>query len=165
MYHLAEAYLMAGYICLLAAYLGALMFGAGAIAPLVVSTLSAESSAILLRRFWLRYHRFAVVGGAFFTLVCAVGSFFSAVPLIYSTVMLAIAGVMTLSFYVGQHLIPAINLARDMGDQQQFERLHRLDIILVAVGLLAAIALLVGLVYVLPGQFTFWPTAQVVEGR
>ena len=165
MYHLAEAYLMAGYICLLAAYFGALMFGAAAIPPLAVSTLPADQSAILLRRFWLRYHRFAVFGGTFFTLACAVGSFFSAVPLIYSTVLLAISGVMTLSFYVGLHLIPAINLARDMVDEQQFARLHRLDVILVAVGLLAALALLVGLVYVLPGQFTFWPTAQVIEGH
>ena len=162
MYHLAEAYLMAGYICLLAAYLGALVFGAGAVAPLVVSSLSAEEAATLLRRFWMRYHRFAVIGGAFFTLVCAVGSFFSAVPLIYSTVLLAVAGLMTLSFYVGLHLIPAINMARDMGDEQQFARLHRLDVILVAVGLLAACALLIGLIYVLPGQFTFWPTEQIV---
>ncbi|XOV83986.1 MAG: hypothetical protein ACFHXK_02490 [bacterium] len=165
MYHLAEAYLMAGYICLLAAYLGALMFGAGAIAPLVVKTLAADHSASLLRRFWLQYHRFAVVGGAFFTLVCAVGSFFSAVPLVYSTVMLAISGVMTLSFYVGLHLIPAINLARDMSDEPQFARLHRLDVILVAVGLLAALVLLIGLVYVLPGQFTFWPITQIVQAH
>jgi len=155
---------MAGYICLLAAYFGALLFGAAAIAPLAVSTLSADQSAVLLRRFWLRYHRFAVVGGVFFTLICAVGSFFSAVPLIYSTVLLAIAGVMTLSFHVGLHLIPAINLARDMDDEPQFARWHRLYVILVAVGLLAALALIVGLVYVLPGQFTFWPTVQVVGG-
>ncbi|MCR9259944.1 MAG: hypothetical protein NXH95_09490 [Pseudomonadaceae bacterium] len=162
MYHLAEAYLMAGYICLLAAYFGALVFGAASIAPLAVTTLPVDQSALLLRRFWPQYHRFAVLGGVFFTLVCAVGSFFSAVPLIYSTVLLAIAGVMTLSFYVGLHLIPAINLARDMNDEPQFKRLHRLDVVLVAVGLLAALALLVGLVYVLPGQFTFWPTVQVV---
>ena len=162
MYHLAEAYLMAGYICLLAAYFGALVFGAAAIAPLAVTTLPADQSAVLLRRFWPRYHQFAVIGGVFFTVICEVGSFFSAVPLVYSTVLLAIAGVMTLSFYVGLHLIPAINLARDMDDEPQFSRLHKLDVILVAVGLSAALALLVGLVYVLPGQFTFWPTVQVV---
>ena len=69
---------------------------------------------------------------------------------------------MTLSFYVGLHLIPAINLARDMDDEPQFSRLHKLDVILVAVGLSAALALLVGLVYVLRGQFTFWPTVQIV---
>jgi hypothetical protein len=165
MYHLSEAYLMAGYICLLAAYLGALIFGASAIAPLVVATLSEASSAIVLRRFWLRYHRFAVVLGVLFTLICAVGSIYSAVPLIYSTVLLAAAGLMTTSFYVGLHLIPAINLARDLGDEDQFARLHRLDVILVGVGLLAGLAFLIGLVYVLPGQFTFWPTYQSTGGH
>lgn len=162
MYHLSEAYLMAGYICLLAAYLGALLFAAGAVAPLMVS---AGDNIALLRRFWLRFHRFAVVTGTFFTLSCGVGSFFSAVPLVYSTVLLAISGVMTLSFYVGLHLIPAVNLAKDMGDEAQFARLHRLDVILVFVGLLAGVMLVVGLVYVLPGQFTFWPTVQTVEGH
>lgn len=165
MYHLSEAYLMAGYICLLAAYLGALLFGASAVAPLVVTTLSDLNSATLLRKFWLRYHRFAVVLGVFFTSICGVGSLYSAVPLIYSTVLLAAAGLMTLSFYVGLHLIPAINLARDLGDEEQFSRLHRLDVILVGVGLSAGLALLVGLVYVLPGQFTFWPTVQSNGGH
>ena len=61
MYHLSEAYLMSGLICLLAAYLGALAFGTFAVAPLAVNVLSEEGGVQLLRRFWLRLHRFAVV--------------------------------------------------------------------------------------------------------
>ena len=34
MYHLSEAYLMASYIALLAVYLGALIFGTAAVAPI-----------------------------------------------------------------------------------------------------------------------------------
>ena len=63
MYHLTEAYLMAFYACLLAAYIGALVFGAAAIAPLAVRLLGESAAATLLRSFWLRYHRFAVAAG------------------------------------------------------------------------------------------------------
>ena len=157
MYHLSEAYLMSGLICLLAAYLGALTFGTVAVAPLAVNVLSEEGGVKLLRRFWLRLHRFAVLVGFMLTLICGIGAFYSAVPLSYSTLMIAIAGFMTICFFAGLQLIPQINRARDLGDQKTFSRLHRWDVVLVAIGLLAGALLLVGLVYVLPGQFTFWP--------
>lgn len=157
MYHLSEAYLMSGLICLLAAYLGALTFGTVAVAPLAVNVLSEEGGAKLLRRFWLRLHRFAVLVGLLLTLTCSIGAFYSAVPITYSLLMIAIAGFMTVCFYVGLQLIPLINRARDLGEQNTFDRLHRWDVVLVGVGLLSGVLLLVGLVYVLPGQFTFWP--------
>jgi succinate dehydrogenase/fumarate reductase cytochrome b subunit len=88
MYHLSEAYPMAAYICLLAACLGALIFGTGAVASLAV------------------------------------------------------------------RLLP-----EDAGNEKRFNRLHRLDVALVSTGMLTGLLLLIALVYVLPGQFTFWPAA------
>ena len=148
MYHLSEAYLMAAYISLLAAYLGALMFGTGAIAPLAVRLLPEDAGATLLRAYWPRFHKFAVIAGLGFTLVAAAGAGFS-----------ALAGLMTLCFYTGLRIIPAVNSARDAGNEARFNRLHRLDVVLVSTGMLTGLTLLVALVYVLPGQFTFWPTA------
>jgi hypothetical protein len=66
---------------------------------------------------------------------------------------------MTLCFYVAMTLIPSINHAKDAGDTQTFARLHRRNVSLVSFGMLTTLVLLIALVYVLPGQFTFWPTA------
>ena len=63
MYNLSEAYLMASYISLLAIYLGALIFGTAAVAPIAVGTLEENSAGVFLRRYWVVYHRFAVFGG------------------------------------------------------------------------------------------------------
>jgi hypothetical protein len=66
---------------------------------------------------------------------------------------------MTICFYVAMSLISPINHARDAGDDQRFNRLHRLNVTLVSLGMIVSALLLAALVYVLPGQFTFWPTA------
>jgi hypothetical protein len=159
MYHLSEAYLMAAYISLLAAYLGALIFGTGAVAPLAVRLLPEDAAALLLRAYWPRFHKFAVIAGLGFTLVAAAGAGFSALPVAYVSLLVALAGLMTLSFYTGLRLIPAVNNARDAGNEKRFNRLHRLDVVLVSTGMLTGLLLLIALVYVLPGQFTFWPAA------
>lgn len=159
MYHLSEAYLMAAFIVTLAAYFGALIFGAAAVAPTAVRILDEQSCAVFLRSYWLTYHRLAAGGGFLLALILAVGSIFSAVPLIYVTFMLALISAMALCFWIGLQLIPSINAARDAGDMAGFNSLHRLDVALIGAGLLLAFSLLVGLIYVLPGQFTFWPTA------
>ena len=157
MYHLAEAYLMAAFICLIAAYLGALLFGAGVLAPLSIRVLGETAAAPLLRAYWPRYHGFAVYAGVAITLAASFGLGYSAVPLGYWSLVVAIAAAMTLCFFVGWRLIPAINEARDGNAQARFERLHRMDVMLVGVGLLLGVLLVLALVYVLPGQFTFWP--------
>ncbi len=159
MYHLSEAYLMAAYISLLAAYLGALIFGTGAVAPLAVRLLPEDAGALLLRAYWPRFHKFAVIAGLGFTLLAAAGAGFSALPVAYVSLLVALAGLMTLSFYAGLRLIPAVNSARDNGNEKRFNRLHRLDVALVSAGMLTGLLLLMALIYVLPGQFTFWPAA------
>ena len=159
MYHLSEAYLMASYIALLAVYVGALIFGTAAVAPIAIGTLAEDSAGMFLRRYWVAYHRFAVIGGLFFAGTAAVGSTASAVPSRYALLLVSLAGLMTILFFSAMRLIPSINTARDNADDDTFNRLHRLNVSLVSLGMLTAIALLVALIYVLPGQFTFWPTA------
>ena len=159
MYHLSEAYLMATYICLLATYLGALIFGTAVVAPVAVGSLPETQAGTFLRRYWVIYHRIAVIGGLLFAGAAALGSTVSAVPVRYSLLIVCLAGLMTLCFYVAMTLIPSINNARDAGNTQTFDRLHRRNVSLVSAGMLTSLVLLVALVYVLPGQFTFWPTA------
>ena len=159
MYHLSEAYVMATYICLLATYLGALIFGTAVVAPVAVDSLPEPEAGDFLRRYWVIYHRIAVIGGLLFAGAAAVGSTVSAVPVRYSLLIVCLAGLMTLCFFVAMTLIPPINHAKDTGDIQTFDRLHRRNVGLVSAGMLITLLLLIALVYVLPGQFTFWPTA------
>ena len=159
MYHLTEAYLLASLICLTAAYLGALLFGAGGVAPLVVRTLGEEAAGPLLRAYWPRFHGFAVGVGTLIMLCIAVGSVFSAVPSLYSLLVVMLCALMTACFLIGWRLIPAINRARDTGAAEEFARLHKLDVMLVGIGMLLTVLVIAALVYVLPGQFTFWPSS------
>lgn len=159
MYHLTEAYLMATYITCLAAYWGALVFGTAVVAPIAVTRLEQAQAASFLRRYWLVYHRFAVLGGIVLTAIAAATAGYSALPMVYVLFCVSIGSLMTVSFYVALTLIPKINLARDQGETARFNRLHRLDVSLVGLGIIAGLILTAAVIYVLPGQFTFWPTA------
>jgi hypothetical protein len=158
MYHLTEAYLMSTLICLFAAFLGALVYGSSVIPATIIRVLGESGSATLLRTYWSTYHRFAVFAGTAFTATIAAGSNFSAVPAIYSLLVVTLCGTMTVLFLFAWRLIPAINAARDAGDPKRFKRLHRIDIALVGGGMLLALVVLATLVYVLPGHFTYYPT-------
>ena len=136
MYHLSEAYLMATYICLLASYLGALLFGTAVVAPIAVGSLSENQAGAFLRRYWVIYHRIAVIGGLLFAGAAALGSTASAVPAPYALLIVCLTGLMTLCFYVAMTLIPSINHAKDAGDTQTFARLHRRNVSLVSFGML-----------------------------
>lgn len=159
MYHLTEAYLMASYICLLAIYLGALVFGTAVVAPVATTALDEPAAAAFLRRYWVAYHRFAVLGGLFFTVIAGLGSTASALAVRYAFLLVCLAGLMTICFYLAMPLISPINNAKDTGDYLGFNRLHRLNVSLVSLGMIVTALLVAALVYVLPGQFTFWPTA------
>lgn len=156
MYHLIDAYLLGAFVCALAACLGALIFGAAAVPSVVIANLAEPDAAKVLRAYWPRYHRFAVFAGVILTLAIAVALPTNALPALYTLMLSTLAALMTLCFFVGLRLIGAINAAKDAGDLTGFKRLHRLDIMLVAVGLIAGIALLAATTYILPGQFTFW---------
>ncbi|MEM6707968.1 MAG: DUF4149 domain-containing protein [Pseudomonadota bacterium] len=158
MYHLTEAYLLATFIALVAAGWGALVAGGSLLPVLFQRTLPATHAGRLLRAYWPNYFKFAMGLGLVATLVSALAFPFSALPSLYVLLLTCVAAIMTSSFFAAWSLIPHINAARDDGDNPRFARLHRYNLLLTAVGLVCGTALLGGMIYVLPGQFTFWPT-------
>lgn len=158
MYHLTEAYLMATFIALVAAGWGALVAGGSLLPVLFQRTLPEAHAGRLLRAYWPNYFRFAIGLGLLATLTSALAFPFSALPNLYVFMVTVIAAAMTACFFLAWSLIPQINAARDGGAEDRFNRLHRYNIGLTGSGLLCGTALLVALIYVLPGQFTFWPT-------
>lgn len=157
-YHLTEAYLMAFFISLLAAGWGVLAAGSSAVPVLFARTLDAPQASRVLRRYWPGYFKFAMVLGLFALGIIAAAAPFSAVPSTYSLLLTALAALMTAVFYLAWSMIPRINAARDADRTAAFDRLHRVNVALTGAGLLLGIVLLAALIYVLPGQFTFWPT-------
>lgn len=159
MYHLAEAYLMAAFIVLLAAYCGVLGAGAGCRAPVVMKRLETAVADQFLTTFWLYFHRFAVAGGLIFTATMTLAASYSAIPIRYSAFCVALGALMTSCFYVGLSLLPQINAATKEQQAGPAARLRRAGTMSVVCGLSVGVWLLVALIYVLPGQFTFWPAA------
>jgi|TARA_B110000483_G_C17903645_1_gene430311 hypothetical protein len=153
MYHLSEAYAMATFICLLCGYLGALTFASIAVPRLVVKHLDKAAYAPLLSMHWRSVHKLAVIGGLAFTAVCALASGKTALPNAYALMLVSLSGLMSITFYVSLQTLPTLSESPD-------GKLKFSNIILVFTGILTGIVLIAALVYVLPGQFTFWPTAQ-----
>ena len=158
MYHLTEAYLLATFIALVAAGWGALVAGGSLLPTLFQRTLPEAHAGRLLRAYWPNYFRFAVGLGLLATVVSAAAFPFSALPSLYVLLLTVIAAVMTSCFFAAWNLIPLINAARDQGEDARFRTLHRANMALTGVGLFCGTALLGAMIYVLPGQFTFWPT-------
>ena len=156
MYHLTEAYVMIALLAALASFIGALLFSAAIVAPLAVKTLTPDLTAAFLRPFWLRYHKYAVLGALGLTVMGTLAAPYSALPIIYIVLLSSLGSFMTICFFVGLNLIAKINLASDMQDQKAFNALHRADMALVGAGMLTGAALLIARGYVVPGQFTGW---------
>ena len=153
MYHLSEAYAMATFICLLCGYLGALLFAATAVRRIALKQLDKGAYALLMTLHWRGVHKLAVIGGLAFTAVCALVSGKTALPNAYALMLVSLSGLMTISFYVSLQTLPTLSESPD-------GRLKFSNQILLFTGILTGFALTTALVYVLPGQFTFWPTAQ-----
>ena len=152
MYHLSEAYVMATYICLLCGYLGALIFATTATPTIVLKHLDGAALAPLMAQHWRSVHKFAVIGGLLFTAVCALASGKTALPSAYALMLVSVSALMTISFYVSLQTLPRLSEAPNGG-------LKFANLTLYCTGILSGFVLAVALVYVLPGQFTFWPTA------
>jgi hypothetical protein len=153
MYHLSEAYAMATFICLLCGYLGALVFAAIVVPKLATKYLDQSLHGPLLVQHWRAVHKLAVIGGLAFTAVSALASNKTALPNAYALMLVSLAGLMSISFYVSMQTLPSVSEASGGG-------LKFSNMILIFTGILTGIVLTAALVYVLPGQFTFWPTAQ-----
>ena len=102
---------------------------------------------------WRSVHKLAVIGGLAFTAVCALASGKTALPNAYALMLVSLSGLMSITFYVSLQTLPTLSESPD-------GKLKFSNIILVFTGILTGIVLIAALVYVLPGQFTFWPTAQ-----
>jgi hypothetical protein len=117
----------------------ALLFGGMALysfgfAPLVFSSLPADTAGSLLRRAFPYYYLFVLITAA----VAAV-SLFAFDPL--SSALMAAAAL--IAAVARQILMPAINTARDAGQTQRFARLHGLSVMLNMAQLIAVIVVLV----------------------
>jgi hypothetical protein len=152
MYHLSEAYTMATYICLLCSYLGALIYAATATPRIVLKHLDGAALAPLMSQHWRSVHKSAVIGGLLLTAVCALASGKTALPSAYALMLVSISALMTISFYVSLQTLPRLSEAPNGG-------IKFANLILYYSGILSGFVLAAALVYVLPGQFTFWPTA------
>ena len=153
MYHLSEAYAMATFICLLCGYLGALIFAVIVVPRLAINHLDKAAYAPLLSMHWRRLHHLAVIGGLAFTAVGALVSGKTALPSAYALMLVCLSGLMSVSFFVSLQTLPTLNELPD-------GRIKFSNIILIFSGILTGFVLTAALVYVLPGQFTFWPTAE-----
>ena len=142
MTNLSESQMLIALVAAFSAYLGALVFPAAVVAPLAVKTLTPDSTAAFLRPFWMAYHKFAALGALALTAVGTLIAAYSTLSSIYSTLVLGIGVLMAVCFFVGLSLIPKINHAADAQNQAAFNSLHRLDMALVATGLLSALAVI-----------------------
>ena len=124
------------------AYLGALIFATAVVAPAAIRLLSVENAARLLPDFWATYHRFAVIGALTLTAIGTLAAPFSALPAIYAVLLTSLGALMTSLLFTGLQLIPQSTRASDDQDLARFQTLHRLDIILVATGMVIGLLLL-----------------------
>jgi hypothetical protein len=152
---LTDAYFLLTIAAVAAMTVGGLAFAGGTVAPVAVRVLPEESAARFLRAFWPRYYRGGVLGGLALTLAMAALVPTGPLGTQYTTVLLALAALFTVCLWLPLRLIPVINAARDAGSAR-FDRLHGFVVALTGVALLAGVAFLGALGWVLPGQYMIW---------
>lgn len=124
-----------------AAWVGAIVFQSGVVAPAVFADLDADSARRFLRTLFPRLFKLGILCGLLMAaaalLLAANGSWSS--PL---QVIAAATGVMLVLELISLWLVPRINAARDAGAvaEDRFARLHRASV------LMSVIILLLGLV-------------------
>ena len=116
---------------IVAGMVGVMLFFAAAVAPTTFRVLPAEWSAKYLRVFFPRY--FACLGAA-----SALGALIAARP--YPRFVLG--GCALLFFLSLWPLTPAINRARDAGNQSRFNTLHHLSVTINVLQMLGLLLLL-----------------------
>ncbi|MDE8348315.1 MAG: DUF4149 domain-containing protein [Acidocella sp.] len=119
----------------LAALVGGMVFFGAVMAPLIFTTLPAESAGVLIRATFPRYYAFIVVSAT----LAAIG--FGLRGQIMPVVVLALMVVAVL--YAWLWLIPYLNSMRDAGQMVAFNRGHKFSTWLNGIELVAALWLLV----------------------
>ena len=122
--------------------LGALIFGTAVVAPIAITTLGETNAGSILRKYWIVYHRLGLFGSlSILVLTLAASTLLQ--NLDTSIHLLALATFSAICFFFGLKLIPEINAARDVDQNDKFKKLHLLDVILVGLAQLAIIATIV----------------------
>jgi len=118
-----------------AAVLGAMLFFAGVVAPLVFAQFPEDEAGAFIRRLFPRYYDVLAIASAL-AAVLALGT-------VEGVILAAIAALFVVSRF---WLMPRINAARDAGAAavQRFETLHRASVIINLVQM-AALVLVVAL--------------------
>ncbi len=109
-----------------AAILGAMLFFAAVVAPLVFAHFPEAEAGAFIRRLFPRYYDVLAVAAA-------LGSLFATGTLIGSL----LTAVMVLFVFSRFWLMPRINAARDAGRDARFARLHRSSVVIHLVQMLA----------------------------
>lgn len=136
------------YTMSIVGWLGAILFFSFAVAPIIFSVLGAEPAARFVRALFPRYYLWIVVAA-----VVSLASY-TARPLVYPelrawenlAIQATLLAVILIALYCGNSLTPAINRARDAGEQAkpQFDKLHkrsvRLNVAMLCAGLICVLA-------------------------
>ncbi len=124
----------------LAALAGGMTFFGAVVALLVFRTLEPPNSGRFIRAIFPHYYRFGFVAAALAAL--------SLVPIApWCAAVLALVALTTLWLWLS--LMPRINRLRDVGEERAFARAHRLSVLVNQAELLAVLAVLVRLGFLL----------------
>ena len=124
----------------IAGTLGAMLFFAIGVAPIVFQALPAEQAGLFLRKLFPRYYLSLIIGST------AGGALWLAIQPLAAGVCLLIA---LSTLWIRQWLVPRINALRDRelsGDVsagEEFARLHRLSVAINMVQLVALLGILI----------------------
>lgn len=148
--------MLAVFLVAAALWAGAIVFQSAVVAPRVFRNLDEAAARAFLRDLFPGFYRFGLGCGVVMALSLAGIALVSG----WSGTLRALAvmtACMVILEYVSLRLVPAINAARDAGDEgaARFERLHRLSVSMTVVVLLiglAAIALIGLAANLVPGS-------------
>lgn len=152
MSQIVAVYAFVGVLVTAAMLVGGLLASGALVAPVAVRVLPEADAGRFLRAFWPRYYRLGTLGGLALTLACGLGSPATPLGSAYGVVLTALAGTLTIALWLSLRMIPAINARRDAGDARGFERMHRVVLALTASAVLAGIAFLGALAWVVPAM-------------
>jgi hypothetical protein len=148
---LIEVYAFVALLAVAAMLVGGLLVAGALVAPVAVGVLPEDGAARFLRAFWPRYYRLGVIGGSALTVAAGLMTPTSPVGGAYGLVLAVLGATLTAGLWLSLRTIPAVNAARDRGDAADFERRHRRVLILTGGALLAGLAFVVALGWVMPG--------------
>lgn len=123
-----------------AALAGGMTFFGAVVAPLVFRALEQPMSGHFIRALFPRYYLFT-------TIAAALGAIGLSTLVPWCAVILALLALTSL--WLWRILMPRISRLRDAGDERAFARAHRLSVLVNQAELLAAVAILVRLAFLL----------------